>query len=148
MKGQQHTLCIQRPVHSLWALLLRSWMTSEQQENNLVTRRAAHRRRRRKRSLKSSDFLSSYECDARFSHRFATSLTLKQYVYNVLSAGSTESAPVYGISLHTATFPEEASRMGFSDKFKLKYFLAFNLLFSLHLLNSSGSSFGHKHAVF
>lgn len=75
-------------------------------------------------------------------------LTLKQYVYKVLSAGSTESAPVYGIFLHSAAFPEEASRMGFSDKFKEKYFLAFNPLFSLHLLNSSGSSFGHKHAVF
>lgn len=53
-----------------------------------------------------------------FSHRFATSLTLKQYVYNVLTAGSTKNALVYGISLHTATFPEEAPRMGFSNKFK------------------------------
>lgn len=141
-------LCIQRPAHSFWALFFHSWMTSEQQENNLVTRQAAHRRRRRKRSLKSCYFLSSYESDVRFSHRFATSLTLKQYAYNVLSAGSTKSATVYGIFLHTATFPEEASRMGFSDKFKEKYFLAFNLLFSLYLLNSSGSSFGHKRAVF
>lgn len=75
----------------------------------------------------------------RFSHRFATSLTLKQYVCNVLSAGSTESAPVYGIFLHSAVFPEEASRMGFSDKFKEKYFLAFNTLFSLHLLTAQAA---------
>lgn len=116
MKGQQHTLPIQRPAHSLWALLFHSWMTSEQQENNLVTRRVAHRRRRR--SLESYVFLSPHESDVRFTHVFAASLTLKQYVYNVLSAGSTQSAPVYGIFSHTAMFPEEACRTGFSDKLK------------------------------
>lgn len=117
VKGQQHMLPIQRPAHSLWALLFHSWMTSEQQENNLVTRWVAHRRRRR-RSLKSYGFLSPYESDVRFTHVFAASLTLKQYVYNVLSAGSTQSAPVYGIFSHTAMFPEEACRTGFSDKLK------------------------------
>lgn len=116
MKGQQHVLPIQRPAHSLWALLFHSWMTSEQQENNLVTRRVAHRRRRR--SLKFYGFLSPYESDVRFTHVFAASLTLKQYVYNVLSAGSTENAPVYGIFLHTAMLPEEACRTAFSDKLK------------------------------
>lgn len=64
-------------------------------------------------------FLNSYESDVRFSHRFATSLTLKQYAYNVLGAGGTESAPLHGIFLHTATFSEEASRMGISDKIKM-----------------------------
>lgn len=64
-------------------------------------------------------FLNSYESDVRFSHRFATSLTLKQYACNVLGAGSTESAPLHGIFLHTATFSEEASRMGISDKIKM-----------------------------
>lgn len=109
-------LRIQRPAHSLWTLpfLDDIWAAGKQFSDEA----SGSQEEEKEEVIKILWFLSSYEFDAMFSHRFATSLTLKQYVYNVLTAGSTKNALVYGISLHTATFPEEAPRMGFSNKFK------------------------------